>query len=208
MKEMLPHIPYAVAALVAVVFLAIYFKKPIAWLIDRIKAIGPVQTAEAGTAQQRSQQRSPASELADELGKNPTVLMRQKTIDEELNKRGIPPGQEREQFLLTHLAAVATALDFERIYQLIYGSQISALNFLNGRGTVGEETEALNTVYYLPVSTAYKLFYLSDSFESWLSFLEEVKLVERKVSKVFITVQGRSFLQYLIQMGYGFQKLY
>ena len=79
---------------------------------------------------------------------------------------------------------------------------------LNGRETLGEEAEALETVYYLPASTAYKLVYLSHSFKSWLSFLEEVKLVERKASKVFITVQGRSFLQYLIQMGYGFQKLY
>ena len=48
--------------------------------------------------------------------------------------------------------------------------------------------------------------YANYSFEQWLVYMESQMLVTRKDDKVYITLDGREFLKYLIHQGYTLYK--
>ena len=53
------------------------------------------------------------------------------------------PGPDRERVLIRHLAGLMVVMMFERVYSLIWGSQIGVLQFLNSAGPAGVSAEFL-----------------------------------------------------------------
>lgn len=87
---------------------------------------------------------------------------------------------------------------FERAYNLIYGTQIALLDYLQGKGTDGEK--------YVNLIRFYKKFlFLSKlqttQFADYLSFLVEIRFIEYKGQDpdrtVRITPYGSDFLSYI-----------
>ncbi len=105
------------------------------------------------------------------------------------------------------LAAASIRLEFEETYRLILGSQIGVLELLNTVAS-GLNVERLRINYERAAerdSDVYKVF----SFESWFSFLVQKSLVfMNNEGTVSITLEGKEFLKYLVQMGYSLYKMY
>ena len=105
-----------------------------------------------------------------------------------------PP--ERDKVLHRLIAAYAIKYEFEEIYRTIFGSQLSALEFVNS-STAGAELKLLEIFFRQGVAQAPD-FYEKYSFDQWLQFLTANQpLVEKNDQQVQITLYGREFLKYL-----------
>ncbi len=104
---------------------------------------------------------------------------------------------ERESqidFLVNELAITRLVGFFDRIYSLIFGSQIRGLIHLNqfGSATIAEAREL-----YEQSKAADPEFYGDYSFESWLGFLKDNDLIAADDSKLRLTPLGQDFVRYL-----------
>jgi hypothetical protein len=111
---------------------------------------------------------------------------------------------ERERVLIRFLASVHIGQSFDRIYYNVFGSQLRALNVLNG------SPEGLPKI----VAEAFYEFgkslepesYTNLSYESWLAFLSSWFLVTVEDDDVKITAFGTEFLKYLLEQKLTLEK--
>jgi hypothetical protein len=131
---------------------------------------------------------------------DPYVLaQRVNTIYADFDSRGIRPG-EREEPLIQLLAAALTREFWERVYLLIFGSQIRLLQKLNEspQGIAGEEIRDI----YQTAASQYHDFYRNFTFENWINFTDASSLTTKESDgRHFITHSGRGFLKYLVAQG-------
>jgi hypothetical protein len=111
-----------------------------------------------------------------------------------LRRSDVAP-DKRLDFVLRLLAQAQIEATFERIYRLIFGSQISGLRELNARRQV---TLAEAKQFYDGVAKQYPQVYPKYSFEEWLGFLRSQGLVSANDGKVIMTDMADDFLLYLI----------
>lgn len=106
--------------------------------------------------------------------------------------------------LVKENSAIATALFFERIYQLIFGSQIQLLDQLRSLGSAGRLYEDISAYYQgvrlkFPNLNSYPL-------DNYISFLTNAGLIEfintgqKRVYKIAPT--GIDFLEYIEALNY------
>jgi hypothetical protein len=124
-------------------------------------------------------------------------------ITTDLRQRNLL-GAEAVPVLVRILAGMQIAFGFEETYRLIWGSQLSLLNYLNTQMD-GQPAEALRPFYTL-AATQYPEAYNGYSFEAWLGFLRDQLLVREDGGRLRITVRGREFLTYLTRMGRSHNK--
>lgn len=121
----------------------------------------------------------------------------------EFDSHEIKPGQ-REELLIELLAGALTREAWERIYLLIFGSQIRLLQNLNQLPDGLAESEARKM--HQSAATQQPELYQRVSFDSWISFVESTGLVSQHGEKYVITPYGRGFLKYLISQGLSFER--
>jgi len=108
---------------------------------------------------------------------------------------------EQLREILPELAGlVLMAVDFENLYNLIFGSQIFLLQDLNAVYATGRPLERAKQFYENAVKT-FPPVYENYSFDQWLDFLVNSGVVIREPNSVKITEEGRDFLRYLVQVG-------
>jgi hypothetical protein len=135
---------------------------------------------------------------------DPYVLdQRINVICAEFDSRGIGPGQ-REELLIQLLAGALTREGWERIYLLIFGSQMRLLQILN-QTPGGLPEHDIRSVYEAGASD-HRDLYKAITFESWMSFVETTGLISRGGEKLLITPYGRGFLKYLVGQGLPFER--
>jgi hypothetical protein len=93
---------------------------------------------------------------------------------------------------------------FEKIYRVIYGSQILFLDQINSFSSVNNDI-ALKE--YNKAKEYYSESYKTINFEHWISFLIKRGLCEYEGSTLKITELGTEFLAYLIQNGISKTKI-
>lgn len=121
----------------------------------------------------------------------------------EFDSRGIEPGQ-REELLIELLAGALTRESWERIYLLIFGSQVRLLLSLN-QSPGGLPERDVRAIYQAPVTQQHEL-YQQVPFESWIAFVETTGLVSRNGENYVLTPYGRGFLKYLVAQGLTFER--
>ncbi len=181
------------------------FRQPITRFLDRAQKIGKSGIEAAASAQASGVEVKPSP--ADELLKafdNALLLEREKFIRTELERLHIDSNPDRERVLIRLLAALALVQTFERTYTLIWGSQISALQFLNSAGSVRVD---LLRPWYDQAAAREPELYSTYTFGQWLGFLEASLLIARTGDSAAISVGGREFLKYLLHQGYALYKL-
>lgn len=188
------------AVLIIVVFALIIFRKEISSLLNRTKEIGTsgLKAYDTPPTQPTDEKKS-----VDEFFRsfeNPLLLEAEELILNDLKNRKIETSQEREKTLLRALASTNLLLHFERVHGTIWLSQLAALRYLNQRDT-GAERADLYHHFYETAKAAYPNWYENYSFDQWLEFLQSFTLVALKDSRLFISVAGREFLQYLTATG-------
>jgi hypothetical protein len=98
-------------------------------------------------------------------------------------------------YLVRELAISHLIIHFLRVYNVIFGSQIRALQILNQRGPMKFSELA---VLYDEAKTSDPSFYGDYNFDQWLTFLLQVFLIRAENEIVEITPTGFDFLQFLL----------
>ena len=189
--------PHAVTIIVC--FALLLFWKSIGSLIDRarkIRARGFEMTAGAQNTSTSKGEPSVENEF-DRQHDDPLLVDRVGSLCTELGL-GEDPTQ-REKKLLGIIAAHSIALQFEKTYQSIFGSQLNALVIINAAaGVQFGDIEHL----YNEAAARHKALYATSNSEQWLVYIERESLSIRKDDKIFITLEGKAFLKYIIHRGY------
>jgi hypothetical protein len=107
--------------------------------------------------------------------------------------------QEAVDLLIKHLAVTQLWFTAERIYRMIFGSQIALLKFLN---TSGSASRVQLSQYYEVVKTQFPDAYNNYSFEQYLQFLLTQGLIATQDNEHYvITTGGKEFLRWMIEVG-------
>jgi len=108
---------------------------------------------------------------------------------------------EQKAFFMRLLAAQSLYMSYEKLFPIIYESQVSLLMYLNVKNAY-EST--LNEVkyFYDDVRVKYPSIYDNYDFEKWLRFLQANNLLIVGPEKIKITEEGIEFLKY-----FGTQRL-
>lgn len=153
------------------------------------------------TQPQKTSDQPRSSESVEELMRgldNPLVPEQEAIIRKKLAESAIRDPEQINKILTRYLAAYQIVYSFENLYNLIFGSQISALQHLN---VGGETKETIKKLFYDPVATLLPEFFQKYPFEQYLNFLVSQKLITEKDSLYCITNLGREFLAYLAKTG-------
>lgn len=209
---------------VAMVVLAIIFRKPISSFLSNLRrAKGPGFEIEAEVA---SKQQEPTAKVLEKpLASNtapPTVSTSTAPTAVASSTTPMPPlppfqGQvlkhilaspevggtfqsERERELGKGLADTFAALLHERSYRIIYGSQLNALELANGPAALSVENARV-----LFEKAPWPSDLPSRQFDQWLRWLQREELVtiegEGDSATIRSTDRGRAFLQYRLDWG-------
>lgn len=106
--------------------------------------------------------------------------------------------------LLFQLAYKDLQIDFEKIYRLVFGSQIQLLKDMNTQTSDGSSRYL--AIFFLYMQQVHKPVFDSWGFDQYLSFLVRTNLITLINSSYQITEKGKAFLAYLVQSGYSEDK--
>ncbi len=189
------------------ILVLVFLIKPLIRLVDRVKKIGIADLSTEPVVQESAKNLRPTpSDEALKIFDNQLLLSREDAVRKDLDSRGLSAQSERERVLIRYYSALTFCLQFERIYNGIWGSQVAALQFLNTRGDHGCERSDL-LAFYSQAKEAFPTFYGEYSFDSWCKFLESFSLIKVEGTKTSLTLEGREFLKYLLDQAYSFHKL-
>jgi hypothetical protein len=195
----------------ALVFLVLFFRAEVRGFLTHARSLGFGGTKlEAEAVNQTALQRQPRSEAAEQAMRNfadPLLIEEEKRLAAEISKIEPSAGPAREELVLRYLTAAWIQLDFERVYRLIFGSQLVALQGLNEVG-LHSVAEVKVRATYDDATSRFADFYKTYGFEPWLGFLFEARLIERGGDSLLrINQKGRSFPAYLMNQGYPLAKI-
>ena len=193
------------AVIIIVCFALLLFQKSLTRLIDRVRDIrAPGFHANAGAQDTSKSEVGPS--ISNEFARqhdDPILVKRKDSICTEL---GLGADRtQRENNLLGIIAAQSIALQFEKTYQSIFGSQLSALVIINSAAGGGVQFRDIEHLYS-QAAAQHKEFYATYSSEQWLAYMERESLSIRKDDKIIITLEGTAFLKYIIHRGYTLYK--
>ena len=161
----------AIAAVLIFIAFFILFHKQIIGLFPRIKSIGKGWIALDSEQQKSKAEVDPQKEAESLMRQFDNALIREfeDIIKEEFNKKKLL-GVEGVPVLIRSIAALSIAYAFSETYRVIWGSQLSLLDYLNTQ--LSQPVVALRGFYNLG-ATQYPLYYTAYSFEQWLGFLKD-----------------------------------
>jgi len=129
-----------------------------------------------------------------------SVQIREDSIRSELQRLEFDfNSQETVGVLIRQLAALQCVGFFERIYRIIYGSQLGAIDFLNTTAPVN--ASFVEVCFFDTAKSSESEFYSNFSFEQWLQFLEDSLLISNNEGNLAITQSGRDFLVWTVSAG-------
>lgn len=188
-------IVWPVILLVLVIFFLLVFKKEIAEKIKTIKSV-----SKNGILMEKSQEiKNESFNNDDLLGKNDSITVQEQKdlIKKDLKKRHLDDtSNETIEVLIHQLAVTQLKLEFERIYNIIFGSQIYLLRKLN------ENAKQKNDIDSYVQTTLNNFEELEDwTVEEYLHFLFVNTLIIYDTQKELfnITNIGHEFLLWLLQ---------
>lgn len=112
---------------------------------------------------------------------------------------------KRETVILRYTMALFIILKFQRVYDLIYGSQIRILQKVNSSNI---ETKTSLKGYYDKAKEYYPPNYEHYLYDDYLKFLNTYGLILIEDEKILISSYGRDFLKYIAETGLSFEKPY
>jgi hypothetical protein len=183
------------------------FRPQLAGLLNRTRSIGrrgviidPVQQQDAMVEKDSGVE---AEKLLRQFD-GPLFQEVQEGVTKEFQTRGLS-GDAGLKTAIRYIAVFKIAQDFEYIYRLIFGSQLSLLSYLNTERQ-RHPREALRT-FYTVATNQYPQFYEHRTYDQWLAFLLESVLIREDNGELGITVKGCEFITHLAKLGYALNKV-
>jgi hypothetical protein len=137
-----------------------------------------------------------------DFGKNNAVVQaREESIRDHLTRLNFALGEpDTTEILIRNLAFAQAVAVAERLYRLIFGSQISLLKSLNS-GPLKTDTEMME--FYERAKRKFRKFYGPYSYEDWRGFLldQEVIVHDSQRDVYGINRNGREFLAWIASQG-------
>lgn len=197
----------AIAWPAAILIAALVFRRQLSQLLPRVTEVGP-GGVKIGPAEQTAVDLSPESIERAALPATRTselVLLPvpgeplsffEQTIRDDLAKLAPTDVTNREKLLIRGLAATQMELAFERIYAIIFGSQIRLLKEANAAKRLPAETAFK---IYDEARTAFSELHSSRPYELWRDFLVDSGLIniESGSSAIVPTPACPEFLAYI-----------
>jgi hypothetical protein len=187
------------------------FKRPLANLLGRAHklsltgleaSVSPQQTAIESTARSAKAATNTFDDFQQAMNqfRFPTAARKVEEFKRQVDLESI----SREQLItmVTDSAAmIMVAIDFENIYNLIFGSQLTLLSDLNTVFAAGRPIARARAFYDRAAAESSEI-YESFPFEQWCGFLRQSRLITLEQGGIIkITEEGRDFLRYIVQVG-------
>jgi hypothetical protein len=182
-------------------FFLLLFKKQIGNFISRVNSVSK-NGINANQSIIDSQNDEKKNLNVDQLLSIESSIMLQEletSINDDLLKKGLNTDGNTVKILIKHLAYTQIELEFEKIYNLIFGSQIYLLKKLNETSSTGKPLQFAEE-YFVSVQEKYDLFKDWDT-NKYLSFLLTNLLIIFDNNIVSITIKGNEFLSWLMKRG-------
>jgi len=196
--KILEMLKWPLAIVVIVVFFIIFFRRPIAAFIERLKGIkyrgGELQSDPQ--PQELAEIKVRSVEKVLQALDSPVLLDTEKAIRDFLAKEGIATAEDKEKVLIRHLAAAQLNLAFSHIDFQIYQGQLKILEFLNSNPSA---PKMIAMDVYNRAVTAYPEVLKNYPFEKYLGFLATRNLILEHEETLSITPLGREFLAFLVR---------
>lgn len=194
-----------------------YFKKPISRFLKRVQK---VSYGDASIERQVKKQRDEKIEndilqkgkdftYIDETLHKFSETSREfalQVIENEVKISEVEDDQQRSERLLKYSQLLIIIKNAERIYRLIYGSQIRLLQKLNYASEKSEDVK----YFYDSAVEFFPDIYQNYSYQSYLDFLVSQRLIsfDKENDLLIIKEEGRDFLRYLTESNSQIEKLY
>jgi len=197
--KILEMLKWPLAIVVIVVFFIIFFRRPIAAFIERLKGIkyrgGELQSDPQ--PQELAEIKVRSVEKVLQALDSPVLLDTEKAIRDFLAREGINTEDDKEKVLIRHLAAAKLNLVFLYIDFQIYKGQLKILELLNSKPSAPKQM-AMDA--YDVAVTVYPEVLKNYPFEKYLGFLTTNNLILEHEETLSITLFGREFLTFLVRM--------
>lgn len=217
LADVIGHLAWPVSAIVICVLLkepiAFLLKEPINNLLKRLSKAKHKDTVFDFTPNGQHPVESPVDNKksltedmipSDNQGLQKTL---EENIDRNLQEKGITSDEQKFELLRNHYAALLLRSGYNEIYQLVFGSQISLLQWLNTKLESIPDTH-IDFIYYEDAKSRYPELYKTYSFESYLNFMINSNLIIFEEQGYKITKLGRGFLTYMTENGLNPKKPY
>ncbi len=201
--EYLKVLVWPLTLLVVVIIL----RKNLRGVLDRIRKISYKDVSAELGAQVRSQEKAmkqPRAETGLSSKQKKSLAAKADTVGSIKPPRKATETKKVIAQANEEIAVRDTLLDFERIYNVIFGSQIQLLLDLNANkdGLPIENTDA----FFNKIMLKWRPNFTDWGFDKYMSYLLSTGLVEIYKNNAFITEKGQAFLNYLISQRYNLNK--
>ena len=191
---------WPIAAIVLGISFLTLFRPQIRDLINRITRVSRkgIDTPEHPQLSSPEDASTALEEFMDSFA-NPLLLDQERTVNADLEKRGLSDPVAARAALARTLAGSQILLHFERAHNTLWGSQTALLTALNGRpdGVTPEEAQ----VFYETGKSDFPQMYTEYAFDAWLGFLLSTLFVDDEGERLKITLAGREFLKWRLDGG-------
>lgn len=192
-----------------ILFVVSYFRKNFAGFLDRLyKAKFPggveVEAEQQKTSQVPSEEEQTSVE--GELAKQKELIDTIRKEYEGKLERTQKGAKKLVDDLISEISIRDLQIDFERVYNLIFGSQIAFLENLLVRGSVGSFPQEV-LAYFITVRKVWQPAFNTWTLDQYLNFLLTRHLVELTYQGNYrITYKGKAFLSYITNLRYSKNK--
>ena len=133
-----------------------------------------------------------------------TIDRAKQVVSKESGFEEVKSESGKVEILLKYSEALYLILSFERLYNVIFGSQLNILEHVN---TYNSETKESLKRFYDSSKQQYPEFYATYTYDEYFKFLlsmETITLNEK--GQCQITWLGRDFLKYIVETGKSLNK--
>ena len=199
-EKIISSIGWPQASLIVAILIIICFYAPIKAFLWRVTKVGKdgVTTETLPAAQNDGERKKAVDELMN-IGDSIVRNELEQLIIKDLATRGIETQADQIKVLTRQLAFTQLSLDYEQIYTLIFGSQISLLKRLNDVVGQGRSKDYMDD-YFSKVKVVYQEFN-AWSLDQYLDFLFKRNLITNVNGKYHTTNKGVDFLIWMVRNG-------
>jgi hypothetical protein len=184
----------AVALIIAVIVIGC-FRKPVTNVIMRIKNVKAKGVGIDVVSQAIKKEEISRDQLDLLVNRFASFLIPiENEIDKWIDGKTIESQDEIIRTLKSHAALWLLAYRYEVIYNVIFGTQISLLQYINSK-PIG--VTFIETKPYYDKSVEFGLDNFSQ--EQYLSYLLSNELVDLNEGKYIITIYGKGFLHFMVE---------
>jgi len=202
MEEFLTNLEWHHLVFIFAVIFMFVFRQPLVGFISRITSIDKsgVKMTAAPEAQREIEKKEAAQELLMAIGDSIVLEDVEGRIKTSLEEKGLETTGDTISVLIKHLAATQILVEFEQIYNFIFGSQIWLLKKLNEVVGQGISKEAIQ-LHFDNVQEIYKDELGEWSMDQYLEFLIGRSLILYRDGSYHLTNLGVEYLTWMARNG-------